>query len=132
MNDRLKKIERILSVQEKLHKLAEAKLATLDRERQELRDNEASLVDALNRDDPLHGIFVEAMARRLSALAREAEKINRAREAQSRLLTEAGLQLRRTERMTDRVRREFVKQLGKRTFADFLETLTKADDASLP
>ena len=34
--------------------------------------------------------------------------------------------------MTDRVRREFVKQLGKRTFADFLETLNKADDASLP
>ena len=107
MNDRLKKIERILSVQGKLHKLAEAKLAALDRERQELAENEASLVDALNRDDPLHGIFVEAMARRLSALAREADKINRAREAQSRVLTEAGLQLRRTERMTDSVRREF-------------------------
>jgi hypothetical protein len=132
MNDRLKKIERILSVQGKLHKLAEARLAALDRERQELSENEASLVDALNRDDPLHGIFVEAMARRLSALAREADKINRAREAQSRVLTEAGLQLRRTERMTDRVRREFVKQLGKRTFADFLETLNKVDDASLP
>lgn len=132
MKSRLRKIERILSVQDKLHRLAEAKLAALDRQQTEIAENRASLVAAFNRDDPLHGIFVEAMAKRLTLLAREADKLKQEQEAQTRRLTEAGLMLRRTERMTERVRREYLKQLGKRTFGDFLDTLGKDDDASLP
>ena len=133
MRERLKKVERIMSVQAKLHRLAEAKLAALDREQDAVDKDSASLVDALNRDDPLHGIFVEAMAKRLKALAREADRLKHEQAAQSRRLTEAGLLLRRTERMTDKVRREYLKELGKRGFGDFLDTLARTDDdASLP
>ena len=132
MNDRLKKIERIRAVQEKMHRVAEARLAALNREQQENAADQETLVGALNRDDPLHGAFVDAMARRLATLAREAAKIQAAREAQNRALTEAGLKLRRTEKMNDRVRRQVRAEMGKRTFTDLLDVLAKADDASLP
>jgi hypothetical protein len=102
MNRRLRKIERLLALQEQLHRLAEWKLAALDRKKAELASDQASLVGALNRDDPLHGVFIEAMARRLNALAREADRVNRARAAASRRLTEEGLTLKRAERMTVR------------------------------
>jgi hypothetical protein len=129
---RLRKIERIRAVQEKMHQLAEAKLAALNREQTANAQDQESLVGAFNRDDPLHGAFVEAMARRLATLTREAAQIQAAREAQNRALTEAGLKLRRTEKMNERVRRQVRAELGKRTFADLLDTLAKARDASLP
>jgi hypothetical protein len=132
MNRRLRKIERLLALQEQLHRLAEWKLAALDRKKAELASDQASLVGALNRDDPLHGVFIEAMARRLNALAREADRVNRARAAASRRLAEEGLTLKRAERMTVRVRRQYEEILGKRGFADLIDRLAKPDDASLP
>ena len=132
MQRRLKKIERVLAVQEKLHRLAEWRLAALDREKAEVAGSQAALLGAFNRDEALHGLFVEAMARRLTALAREAERINRARDAQSRRLAEEGLRLKRVERMTERVRRAHLRQLTRRGFDDLLEALLKPDDASFP
>lgn len=132
MKQRLKKIERIRAVQEKMHQLAEAKLAALDREQQENARDQETLVGAFNRDNPLHGAFVEAMARRLGALTREATRIEASREAQNKALTEAGLKLRRTEKMNEHVRRQVRAELGKRSFNDLLDVLAKADDASLP
>jgi hypothetical protein len=76
---RLKKIERILAIQQKMHRLAEWQLAALDRERQAVAENQERLVGALNADGPLHGVFVEAMARRLAALARPTGWRSRAR-----------------------------------------------------
>jgi hypothetical protein len=132
MNRRLRKIERLLALQEQLHRLAEWKLAALDRKQAELASDQASLIGALNRDDPLHGVFIEAMARRLNALAREADRVNRARAAASRRLAEEGLTLKRAERMTVRARRQYEEILGKRGFADLIDRLAKPDDASLP
>ena len=132
MRDRLKKIERVLAVQEQLHRLAQWKMAALDREKAELADGQVDLLSALNGDNQLHGLFVEAMTRRLKALAREAERLERARRVMEEQLSDQALKLKRTERMTDRVRRE--DQLGrdKRLFQDLLETLAKTRDASLP
>ncbi len=132
MNRRLKKIERVLAVQAQLHRLAEWKLAALDHKKAELASDEASLVGALNRDDPLHGLFVEAMARRLNALARETDRVNLARAAASRRLAEEGMALKRVERMTARVRRQYEQILGKRGFAELLDRLASSDNASLP
>lgn len=129
---RLKKIERVLAIQQKMHKLAEWKLAALDRERAAVAENRERLVGALNADGPLHGVFVEAMARRLALLARQADRLAADREAQSRRLTEAGLEMKRTERLTGKAQREYRERLGKRDFQDLLEVLVKGDDASLP
>ena len=132
MRNRLKKVERVLAVQEQLHRLGQWKMAALDREKAEIADGQVDLLSALNADNQLHGLFVEAMTRRLKALAREAERLERARRVMEEQLSEQALKLKRTERMTDRVRRE--DQLGrdKRLFQDLLETLAKTRDASLP
>jgi hypothetical protein len=132
MDRRLKKMGRILKVRERLHQLEELRLANLDREHEELKHGQEVLVAALNQDEPLHGLFVEAMARRLNALARETDRVNRALDVQTRRLFEEGLSLKRTERMTDKVRREYLKDAWKRGFEDLLETPAGRDDASFP
>ena len=82
MDRRLKKMERILTIQEKMHQLAEWKLAALDREKARAgRQSAKNWSSALNRDDRLHGVFVDAMARRLNALSREGDASGAAREA---------------------------------------------------
>jgi hypothetical protein len=132
MRSRLKKIERVLAVQEQLHRLAQWKMAALEREKTANADGQVDLISALNADNQLHGLFVEAMTRRLAALAREAERLERARGVMEKQLSEEGLKLKRTEKMTDRVRREHQLGRDKRLFQDLLETLAKARDASLP
>jgi hypothetical protein len=132
MEKRLKKIERALSVQKQMHRLAEWQVAALDRERAELAESQVSLLGALNRDQALHGLFVEAMARRLAALARENERLNLARIAMAKRLTEAGLKVKRTERMGGKIRRAVDAAAEKRAFTDLLDLLAKPDKASLP
>jgi hypothetical protein len=129
MDRRLRKIERVLAVQQQLHRLAEWRMAGLDRERRELAESEAQLVAALNHDEQLQGVFVDAMARRLAAIARDAERVNRAREVQGRRLREEGMKLKMVERMNDRVRRQYREAFARRGFSDLLETLARPDDS---
>lgn len=129
---RLKKIERILAVQERLHEIAEWRLARTTQEQSELRASEVALVSALNEDDALQGLFVDAMAKRLKKLAIEAERLEQRRAEEARILFEEGLRLKRTERMTGRLRREYREGVGKRGFADLIDTLVRNGDASLP
>jgi hypothetical protein len=129
--ERLKKIERILAIQTKIHRLAEWRLGALDRKQAEISVSKAELVASLN-EPPLQGLFVEAMARRLTLLAREADRVARAREVQERRLREEGLRLKRFERATGRADRAYREALRKRGFQSILDALAKPDDASLP
>ena len=130
--DRAQKIQRLLTLQAKLHQLAEWRLASVDRARHELAENEARLFETLNGEAPLHGLFVEAMARRLATLAREGDRLTRLREIQQRRLQEEGLKLKRFERMTRRAERQSRAEAEKRDFAALLDVLAATEDASLP
>lgn len=132
MQRRVKKIERILALQAKVHRLHEWRLAELDHRKAEIAESRDTLFDALNRDHPLHSLFVDAMARRLNALARENDKLSVARDLQSRRLLDEGLRMKRIERMSGRIRREHLEQLRKRGFGDLLDGLSKLKNASLP
>ena len=133
MDRRAKKIERVLSVQKQMHRLAEWNVAALGRRKAELAASEIELVNALNADNALQGLFIEAMAHRLAALARETDKVNDAHRKMARKLTEAGLKLKRTERMSAKLRRDLETALGKQDFADLLDLLGQpADEASFP
>jgi hypothetical protein len=129
---RLGKIERILSVQEKLHRVAEWRLARTEQERSELKATEVAIVGALNEDGALQGLFIDAMAKRLKKLAVEAERLERRRAEESRILFEEGLRLKRTERMSGRLRRQYLEGVARKGFADLIDTLVRNDDASLP
>jgi hypothetical protein len=132
MDRRWKKIERVKAVQERLHQMAEWKLAQLDREKAELAAGQKALIEALNQDDHLQGLFVEAMAKRLNALARETDRVNRARIAQNQRLVEEGLRLKRTERMSTAARRQYQEALKKHGFENLLQLLAAIDKASPP
>lgn len=60
---------RILSVQQQLRKVEESKLGELQRQLQSLKDEQVSLVSAMNDDGALQSLFLDAMARRLKVLA---------------------------------------------------------------
>lgn len=130
--DRAKKIGRLLVLQSKLHKLAEWRLVEIDRKQASVAENRERVFDALNSDQPLHGLFADAMARRINALAREADRLLRAREAQERRLREEGLKLKQFERVGDRANRKSRDEAAKREFAALLDVLASSDDASLP
>jgi transposase len=133
MDRRAKKIERVLSVQRQMHRLAEWNVATLERRKAELAASEVELVAALNADNALQGLFIEAMAHRLAALARETDQVNEAHRRMARKLTEAGLKLKRTERMSAKLHRDLEAALGRQEFADLLDLLGRpTDEASFP
>jgi hypothetical protein len=131
--ERLKKIERLVSLQAKIHRLQEWRLGQIDRQQAELVDSRLKLIQTLNDPGPLHGLFVDAMARRLALLAREGDRLTRAREVQHRRLQEEGLRLKRFERATGRMQRKALEEARKRGFVLMLDALARADDdASLP
>ena len=132
LTGRLKKIERILAVQQKLHQLAGWKLARIDEERAGLKSDEQALVEALNGYESLQGLFVEAMARRLAVLGRETDRVNREHDEQTRQLFGEALRLGRTERMTGRLRRRHAEDLWKSGFKEMLESVGRKNDASFP
>jgi hypothetical protein len=130
MRKRLKKMERLVKVQEKLHQAAEWKLAELAREQAELTASRRSLVEALNEDDAFHGLFVDAMARRLRLLSRESDRVREAETRQSAVVREEAMRLKRSERLSDKLGREQRRALEKRDFQELLEALARKGDAS--
>ncbi len=131
MNDRPDRLRRIMDVQRRLHQLAESRVAHLDREKAGLMAGRQRLIEALNEDKALQGLFVEAMARRLAALARHTDRVNRERDAATARMQEAALRLKRAERMTDKAARAGERDAWKRGFDDLVDQIARRD-ASLP
>lgn len=106
MNDRLKKIERVVEVQRHLKRLTEWKLAILRRDEIGLRNAQEQLIGHLNDQSLHHGLFVGSMARRLSRLAQEEEALRETgKELQERIIDES-MRLKRTERLAHNMARE--------------------------
>lgn len=133
MADRLAKVQRIQSVQATMHRLAEWRLAELQRHERELAERQQEMIHALNGDQRLHGLFVSAMARRLKALAGEEERTRAAREAQADRVLDEAKRLKRTERLVDRVEIEHRREAEKHELQRLIEGLgARPRDASLP
>ena len=115
-----------------MHRLAEWKLAELDREKAELAAGQEQLVGALNDDSALQGLFVEAMARRLSG-AGPRDRPGRTRRARPEPPADRGGPDAEADRAHDRpAAPRASNELGKRGFAELLDMLAGRDDASLP
>ena len=130
--DRLRKIRRIQRVQEDLHRLAEWRLATLAREERVLAERQEALIASLNDEDELHGLFVEAMARRLKALAGEAERVHAAHEVQADRVLDEARRLKRAERMGDDAAAAHRRGTEKRDLQTLIETLAVRGDRGRP
>ena len=132
MDKRLDKAIRLLSVQEQLHKMAEWKSAALQRQAAELQRAQATLIQTLNDDDTLHGLFVDARSRRLQALAGEEAQVKEAQEAQAKVVFDKAMQVKRTERMVTSLTAEHRRAQEKKDYLLLLDRLMSKSGASLP
>jgi len=132
MDKRLKKAVRLLSVQKKLHSVAEWKFASLQRRASDLQDAQAALIETLNNDELLYGLFIEARAQRLQSLAAEAGRVKQAQEIQKQVVLERAMQAKRTERRVGLLSAEHRREVEKKEYFALLDGLATKSDASLP
>jgi hypothetical protein len=124
MSAQARKIHRILAVQQQLHRIEEWKLADLQRALEQLAASERGVIGALNEDDALQGLFIDAMARRLRSLAEEASRVGQQRDAQvARLLEHAARKI-CAERLAEAVDRHVVRATDKKELLDTIERFT--------
>ncbi|MBZ6079335.1 hypothetical protein [Microvirga puerhi] len=132
MQKRLQKTKRLLKLQQKLHEIEKWKLAGLQQRIIEVQDAQATLITTLNDDDALHGLFVEARAKRLQSLSVEEVRIKQAQEQQSKVALDKAMKVKRTERLVDRLNVEHRRHDEKKDYLSLLDVLASKTDASLP
>jgi hypothetical protein len=128
MKKRLDSMQRVLSVQRHMRQLAEAKLAELQRREATLEKSREELIGALNGDTALHGLFTDAMARRVRSVSKEIAALERSKEDQTKRLLEQTGRLKSAERAASSIEREYRAHLEKRDLADLIDTMKPPAD----
>ena len=121
MSAQARKIHRILDVQQQLYRIEEWKLADLERTLERLEASQQDVIRALNEDDALQGLFIDAMARRLRSLGEEASRVGQDKDAQSARLLEHGARKVCAERLAEAVDRQVVRAADKTQLLDIIE-----------
>jgi hypothetical protein len=98
---RAQRAGRLVDVLKQLHRIEEYRKIELEHRLNELEDSTREVIHALNTDDALHGLFVDTTARYLRSLARDAQKVARAHEAQSQKLLENATKVKQAERLKE-------------------------------
>ena len=132
MKQRIRKIDRILKVQQHLQKEAELKLANLEREASELKVAQEMLIQTMNDHETLHGLFVDVAAKRLQGLASQASAVEKAKAVQKVVTLDKAMQSKRTEKMLSGLKDQDRRDVEKKDLASILETLAKGKSASFP
>jgi hypothetical protein len=133
--DRAQKAEkarRILLALEQLHRVEQWKLADLERRLAELEKEQLELIGALNSTNALHGLFIDATARRLGTISEEAEKAGRAKEAQALTLKEHATRVKVSERVTADYEQEALREEEAKELMEILEQIVGGKRTSLP
>lgn len=132
MQQRLKKVDRLIKVQQHIHRSAELQLAALRRKEGELKVAQEDLLQTMGDTDALHGLFVDVIARRLKALSLEEARTQADIIAQKAVTTEKALRVKRSEKLHLRLRAEERHMQEKEDLAAILEAMTQARGTSLP
>jgi hypothetical protein len=132
MKQRIRKIDRILKVQERLKQEAELKVSLLEREAAELKAAQEAIIHSMNDHDTLHGLFVDVAAKRLQTLSTQESHVEKAKVVQKAVALEKAMQAKRTEKMLTSMRDQNRRETEKKDLASILETLVKGGSASFP
>jgi hypothetical protein len=116
-----KRAERLVSALAKLHRLEELKKIELQRQLDALRQSEADVIQVLNRDNALQGLFMDTTSRFLRSLAREAERVSEAQHHQSQTLFERASKLRRAQKLRDRISQHNLQLEDEKQLNDVIE-----------
>jgi hypothetical protein len=130
MQDRQKKVKRILQVQKQMHQIAEWKLAKLQQRGVEIDEAQVDVIRSLNDKSSFHGLFVDSMARKLNRLSKESDELAREQQEQAeRVLAEARRAM-TTERFSRKLDREQKRAAEKLRFRTILEAFIGRGGAS--
>src|SRR5262245_9356879 len=132
MDPRTRKSRRILAAQQQLHRIEQWKLADLQRRLSELEGSQLDLISALNDTNALHGLFIDTMARRLSLLAEEAERVAREKNTQSLRLIDHATRVRMAERLAEAIALEVEREEERKELLDIVEQVLNREGTSLP
>lgn len=132
MKQRIRKIDRILKVQQHLQREAELKLANLEREATGLKTAQEVLIQTMNDHETLHGLFVDVAAKRLQALASQASAVEKAKVVQKSVTLDRAMQAKRAEKMLSGLKDQDRRETEKKDLASILEILSKGESASFP
>jgi hypothetical protein len=132
MKQRVRKIERILKVQQHLQREAELRLSKLERESHEIRNAQEILIHTMNDHETLHGLFVDVAAKRLQVLSAQASRVDTAKTAQKAVTFDRAMQAKRTEKMLSGLKDDERQQTEKKDLVTILESLAGRDSTSFP
>jgi hypothetical protein len=132
MKQRLKKIHRLIKVQQHLHKSAELKLADLHRQESELKAAQEETLQTMGDSDVLHGLFVDILAKRLKTLSLEESRTQASIIEQKALTVEKALQVKRAEKVYSRLKEDNRRDEEKKGLIAILESMARKDSTSLP
>jgi hypothetical protein len=132
MKQRIRKMNRILKVQERLKQEAELKVSLLEQEAAELRTAQEAIIHSMNDHDTLHGLFVDVAAKRLQALSTQEVNVEKAKVVQKAVALDKAMQAKRTEKMLTNLKGQDRREIEKKDLAAILETLAKGSGASFP
>ncbi|MCG6121766.1 MAG: hypothetical protein MEP57_03530 [Microvirga sp.] len=129
--DRLKSLKRIEAVQKQRHRLEEWRMVRARAEEADLRAAQKAVLDALNADHPLHGLFLAGLGNRVGALGRAVEEAERRSARQSALALEQARRLEVAEKFVREAGRDVGEEERREAFLDYLDQFAPGDGASL-
>lgn len=132
MKKRVKRARRLLEVLSQLQRLEEQKKLELQRQQRELETTQEEIIDALNEDDALHGLFIDTTARRLKRLSQEARRVEAERDKQSLTLLDRAAKVKTAERLHERLDYRAARGRKEEELRDIIERYVGRTNASLP
>ncbi|HSP25419.1 MAG TPA: hypothetical protein VLQ65_09600 [Saliniramus sp.] len=129
--EHLKSLQRIKTVQKQRHRMEEWRLVRLSQEEQQLREAQTALLDALNSEHPLHGLFLPTLGRRVGALGREIEATEANRKQQAGKTLEQARRLKVAEKFVRSAERGVDEEERRESFYDYLDRHLDDDGSSL-
>ena len=119
--ERLRRLKRLQEVQKQRHRLEEWKLARLRQEENGLRKAQEDVLDALNADHPLHGLFLAGLGARVGSLGRAIAEKQRAGARQAVATLEQGRRRDVADKFVRRARKDVDEEERREDFLDYLD-----------
>lgn len=126
-----KSAARILSVQEQMRKIEEAKLGALQGRLQAIKDEQVALVSAMNNDGALQNLFLDTMAVRMKSLAGKERETEVLVARQAAVVRDEAAREKAAKRLAERKAHEEKLEEEQRQLNDVLDVFIRPKDASL-
>jgi ATP/maltotriose-dependent transcriptional regulator MalT len=130
MKQRHKSLEKILALQEQLHRLSAWKLASLEQQRVNLEEAQKETIEAIDRDVTMNGVLVAGATRHLRGIDRKIEAVKAQHVVQSRVALEQGARTKLAERLVGSVEAKVRKQQERSDLGDLIERSVAKTGAS--